>query len=71
MTIADDITRELTQADTAVEATTGREGMRRYALEAGTRICAIPAVRAARIDSAELSNTELLPSSSRMRRISD
>jgi hypothetical protein len=54
MTVVDDITRELEQADTVVESTFGHEGMRRYALEAGTRICMIPAVRAARVDSAEL-----------------
>lgn len=54
MTVVEDITRELMQADTVVEATIGAEGMRRYALEAGTRICMIPEVRAARVDSAEL-----------------
>lgn len=52
--LVEDITRELTVTDTAVESTFGPEGMRRYALEAGARICMIPAVLAARVDSAEL-----------------
>lgn len=54
MTVAADITRELMLTDTVVEATFDNAGMRRYALEAGTRICMIPAVRAARVDSADL-----------------
>jgi len=54
MTLVEDITRELADADEVVESTFGPEGMHRYALEAGARICAIPAVRAARVDSAEL-----------------
>ena len=54
MTVINDITRELVLTESVVEATIGTEGMRRYADEAGTRICAIPAVQAAEIDSAEL-----------------
>lgn len=54
MTITDDITKALMEADTTVEATTDDEGPRRYALEAGIRTCGIPGVRAARVDSAEL-----------------
>jgi hypothetical protein len=54
MTVTEEITRELMLTDTVVEATVGGEGMRRYALEAGARICMIPAVQAAQVDSAEL-----------------
>lgn len=54
MTVADDITRELELADTVVESTFGGEGQRRYALEAGVRICSVPGVRVTRVDSAEL-----------------
>jgi hypothetical protein len=54
VTVTGEIARDLMPADTVVEATTGREETRRYALEAGARICGIPAVRAARVDSAEL-----------------
>jgi hypothetical protein len=53
MTVVDDITKDLIAAD-SVEATAVRVDARRYALEAGMRICAIPAVRAARVDSAVL-----------------
>lgn len=54
MTVTEDITRELMRADDEVESTFGSEGMRRYAVVAGARVCMIPAVRAARTDSAEL-----------------
>lgn len=54
VSVTDDIARDLMLADTVIESTFGVEGMRRYALEAGMRICSIPSVRAARVDSAEL-----------------
>jgi len=54
VTVVEKIARALMLSDTVVEATIGPEGSRRYALEAGTRISMIPAVRAARVDSAEL-----------------
>jgi hypothetical protein len=53
MTVVDDITKDLIAAD-SVEATAVRVDARRYALESGMRICAIPAVRAAHVDSAVL-----------------
>lgn len=50
MTIQAEICDALMSADTQA----GGKGAHLYALEAGTRICMIPAVRHARIDSAEL-----------------
>lgn len=54
MSVLIDVTQALKEADAMVESTIDQTGPRRYALEAGMRICGIPAVRAARIDSAEL-----------------
>jgi len=48
------ITDEITQALTSTDSDAGGKGPHAYALEAGMRICAIPEVRAKRVDSAEL-----------------
>ena len=48
------IQAEIYDALLATDAEAGGAGPRAYALEAGMRICTIPAVRASRIDSAEL-----------------
>lgn len=45
---------EIYDAMLSADAEAGGNGPRAYALEAGMRVCAIPAVRVARVDSAEL-----------------
>lgn len=45
---------EIYDALLSADAEAGGNGPRAYALEAGMRICTIPAVRASRLDSAEL-----------------
>jgi hypothetical protein len=45
---------EIYEALLSADANAGGKGPRAYALEAGMRLCAIPAIRVARVDSAEL-----------------